>query len=319
LTQSQPHEFARSSARPYAYLSLAAAVATISLKLWAYWLTGSVGLLSDAIESFINLVAAVVAIWALTLAIRPPDAEHAFGHSKAEYFASGAEGLLILVAAIGIGVTAWDRLLHPHQLEQVWIGLAISVLASVINGATALTLLRAGRRLRSITLYADAHHLLTDVWTTAGVLVGISLVKLTGLLVLDPLVALLVAVNIIWTGIKLLRQTAHGILDSAIPQADQDTIDTILSGYKDRGVQFHELRTRIAGRQRFVSAHVLVPGEWSVQRGHDLCEEIELKIMAALPDTTVFTHLEPVEDTLSWADLGLRGHPGADTNPETGV
>jgi cation diffusion facilitator family transporter len=319
LTHSQSHKFAQPSARPYAYLSLAAAVATISLKLWAYRLTGSVGLLSDAIESFINLVAAVVAIWALTLAIRPPDAEHAFGHSKAEYFASGAEGLLILVAAIGIGVTAWDRLLHPRQLEQVWIGLAISVLASVINGATALTLLRAGRRLRSITLYADAHHLLTDVWTTAGVLVGVSLVKLTGLLVLDPLVALLVAVNIIWTGIRLLRQTAHGVLDSVIPQTDQDTIDTILSGYKDRGVQFHELRTRMAGRQRFVSVHVLVPGEWSVQRGHDLCEEIELKIMAALPDTTVFTHLEPVEDSLSWADLGLRRHPGADTNPETGV
>jgi cation diffusion facilitator family transporter len=299
-------------------LSLAAALTTITLKLGAYWMTGSVGLLSDAIESFINLVAAVVAIWALTVAVRPPDAEHAFGHTKAEYFASGAEGLLILLAAIAIGVTAWNRLLHPRALEQIWAGLAISVLASGINGATAMILLRAGRRLRSITLNADAYHLLTDVWTTAGVLVGVSLVKLTGWLILDPLVALIVAANIVWTGVRLLMQTGHGVMDSVIPQSDQDVIERILSVHKGQGVEFHELRTRLAGRHRFVSVHVLVPGDWSVQRGHELCEEIELKIMSALPETTVFTHLEPLEDSASWTDQGLRRYTGTGTGTETG-
>jgi len=315
---TQSPQTRRASARPYAVLSLAAALTTITLKLGAYWMTGSVGLLSDAIESFINLVAAVVAIWALTVAVRPPDAEHAFGHTKAEYFASGAEGLLILLAAVAIGVTAWNRLLHPRALEQVWAGLAISVLASGINGATAMILLRAGRRLRSITLNADAHHLLTDVWTTAGVLVGVSLVKLTGWLILDPLVALIVAANIVWTGVRLLMQTGHGVMDSVIPQSDQDVIERILSVYKGQGVEFHELRTRLAGRHRFVSVHVLVPGDWSVQRGHELCEEIELKIISALPETTVFTHLEPLEDSASWADEGLRRYTGTGTGTETG-
>jgi cation diffusion facilitator family transporter len=302
----------RPSARAYAFLSLAAAVITITLKLGAYWMTGSVGLLSDAIESFINLVAAVVAIWALTLAIRPPDAEHAFGHTKAEYLASATEGFLILAAAIWIGVAAWGRLLHPRPLDQIWAGLAISVVAAGVNGATALILLRAGRRLRSITLYADAHHLLTDVWTSCGVLVGVSMVRLTGWLILDPLVALLVAINIVWTGVRLLRQTAHGVLDSVIPQADQEIVDAILSGYKGQGVEFHAIRTRLAGRHRFVSLHVLVPGEWSVQRGHELCEEIELRIVSALPETTVFTHIEPVEDSASWADEGLHRQTGTD-------
>ena len=310
---NQPQKKKQRSARTYAVLSLAAALTTITLKLGAYWMTGSVGLLSDAIESFINLVAASVAIWALTLAVRPPDAEHAFGHTKAEYLASATEGFLILVAAIGIGVTAWERLLHPRPLEQVWAGLMISVVASGVNGATAWILLRAGRRLRSITLHADALHLLTDVWTSAGVIVGVGLVRLTGVLIFDPLVALLVAVNIVWTGVRLLRQSAHGVLDSVIPQADQDVIDTILADYKDRGVEFHAIRTRLAGRHRFVYFHVLVPGEWSVQRGHELCEEIEQRIVSALPETTAFTHLEPVEDSASWADQGLHRSTGSDT------
>lgn len=307
------------SGRPYAILSLAAALTTIALKLGAYALTGSIGLLSDAIESFINLVAAVVAIWALTVSVRPPDAEHEFGHTKAEYFASAAEGLMILVAALAIGVTAWNRLFQPRELQQVWTGLAISVLASIVNGVTAMILLRAGRRLRSIALHADAHHLMTDVWTTAGVLIGVSLVKLTGWLILDPLVALLVAANIVWTGVRLLMQTGHGVMDTVIPQPDHNEIEKILSGYKGQGVEFHELRSRVAGRHRFVSVHVLVPGSWTVQHGHELCEELELRIMAALPDTTVFTHLEPVEDKLSWADLGLRRRTGASTGTGTGA
>ncbi|MBI5868373.1 MAG: cation transporter [candidate division Zixibacteria bacterium] len=295
----------RSSARSYAFLSLAAAIATIALKLVSYWVTGSVGLLSDAIESFINLVAAAVAIWALTVSVRPPDDEHAFGHTKAEYFASGAEGLLILVAALGIGVTAYDRLLHPRELGQVWLGLSISVVASVVNGATAVILMRAGRRLRSITLTSDARHLLTDVWTTGGVLIGVGLVELTGWLPLDPLVAMLVAVNIAWTGIRLLLQTGHGVLDSAVPKEDRDAIEEILAGYTESKLEFHDVRTRLAGTHRFVSLHVLVPGHWSVQRGHELCEDIEHRIVAILPDTTVFTHLEPVEDPASHADRGL--------------
>jgi cation diffusion facilitator family transporter len=293
------------AARTYALLSVGAAVVTIALKMGAYVVTGSVGLLSDALESLANLAAALIAVWALTLASRPPDAEHAYGHTKAEYFASAFEGILILIAALGIGLTAWERLLHLRPLEQVWLGLTISLAASTVNGAVALILLRAGRRLRSITLVADAHHLLTDVWTSVGVVVGIVLVQLTGWLVLDPLIALLVAANIIWTGVRLLRDTAYGVLDTVLPPADQARIAAVLKPYKDAGIVFHALRTRGAGQRRFVSLHMLVPGGWTIQRGHALAEQIERAIIAALPKTTVFTHLEPVEDPVSWEDQTL--------------
>jgi cation diffusion facilitator family transporter len=293
------------SARSYALLSVGAALITIILKASAYWLTGSVGLLSDAVESLVNLAAALIAVWALTLASHPPDAEHAYGHSKAEYFASAVEGVLILVAALGIGLTAWERLLHLRPLEQVWLGLAISLAASTVNGAVALVLLRAGRRLRSITLIADAHHLLTDVWTSAGVIVAVVLVQLTGWLVLDPLIALLVAANIVWIGVRLLRDTGYGVLDTALPPADQARIVAVLAPHKNAGIVFHALRTRTAGQRRFVSLHVLVPGGWTVQCGHMLVEQIERSIIAALPKTTVFTHLEPIEDPLSWEDQSL--------------
>jgi cation diffusion facilitator family transporter len=300
-----PHRSVAPSARSYALLSVGAALVTIILKASAYWLTGSVGLLSDAVESLVNLAAALIAVWALTLASRPPDAEHAYGHTKAEYFASAVEGVLILVAAVGIGLTAWERLLHPWPLEQVWLGLAISLAAAAINGAVALVLLRAGQRLRSITLTADAHHLLTDVWTSAGVVVGLVLVQLTGWLMLDPLIALLVAANIVWTGVRLLRDTGYGVLDTALPPADQARIVAVLAPYQDMGIVFHALRTRTAGQRRFVSLHVLVPGGWTVQRGHALAEQIEQSIIAALPRTTVFTHLEPLEDPVSWEDQSL--------------
>lgn len=286
-------------------LSVGAALVTITLKTGAYMVTGSVGLLSDAVESLINLAAALIAVWALTLASRPPDTEHAYGHTKAEYFASAFEGLLILIAAAGIGLTAWERLLHPRPLEQVWLGLVISLVAAAVNGAVAVILLRAGRRLRSITLVADAHHLLTDVWTSAGVVVGVVLVQLTGWLVLDPLIALLVATNITWTGVLLLRDTASGVLDTALPPADQARIAAVLAPYKEAGIVFHALRTRTAGQRRFVSLHILVPGAWTIQRGHALAEQIECAIIAALPKTTVFTHLEPVEDPVSWNDQTL--------------
>lgn len=295
----------RQTARSYAFLSIAAAIVTIALKFGAYLLTGSVGLLSDAIESIVNLVAALVALWALTYAAKPADAEHAFGHSKAEYFSSGAEGALIVVAAISIAFEAWGHLLHPEPLTQLGLGLALSLFATAINGVVAFVLLRAGRRLRSITLRADAHHLFTDVWTSGGVILGIFLVKVTGALVLDPIVALLVAANIVWTGFRLLQETSSALLDAALPKEEIDAIHLILNEYKRQDIQFHALRTRIAGMRRFVFFHVLVPGSWTVRQGHDLCEAIELAISRTLPLTHVTTHLEPLEDPASWEDQEL--------------
>lgn len=292
-------------ARSYVWLSIAAAVVTIALKAGAYQLTGSVGLLADAIESGVNLVAALVALWALTLAARPPDAMHMFGYSKAEYFSSAAEGGLIIMAAISIAIAAGERLFNPAPLAQIGLGLALTLLATLVNGVVALILLRAGRRLRSITLRADAHHLLTDVWTSAGVVLAIGLVKITGWLVLDPLIAFLVALNIIWAGLRLLRETGSGLLDASLPEEEQRTISAILAEYHVQGLQFHALRTRLAGARRFITFHVLVPGEWTVQQGHQLCEEIELAIGRALPFTSITTHLEPIEDPASWADQGL--------------
>ena len=296
------------SARFYAGLSILAAVVTIGLNFGAYLLTGSVGLFSDAAESVVNLVAAVAALWALTVAARPPDEEHAFGHSKAEYFSSGLESALILVAAAWIGVTAWGRLLDPQPLENVGLGLSITLAAAAINGGVALVVLRAGRRLRSITLRADAQHLFTDVWTSVGVVIGVLVVQLTGWLVLDPLIALLVAANIVRIGVRLLRDTAGGLLDQALPEEDQEKISSVLSSYEEKGIRFHALRTRAAGQRRFISMHVLVPGRWTVQRGHDLSEEIEKDLASVLDQSTFFIHIEPSEDPASFADQNLDRH-----------
>jgi cation diffusion facilitator family transporter len=293
------------SARSYAALSIIAAVMTIVLKFGAYFLTGSVGLLSDAFESIVNLVAAVAAFWALSYAAKPPDAEHAFGHAKAEYFASALEGILILIAAIGIAVAAVERLAHPQPIEQAGLGLGLALVATAINGGVAWILLQASQRLRSITLKADAHHLLTDVWTSVGVVIGIGLVSVTGWNILDPIVAILVAANIVWAGVKLLRETGAGLLDTAIPAGERQQILLIMSEYERQGIQFHAMRTRASGAYRFVSFHVLVPGAWTVQRGHDLCESIEQAISLALPGTDVTTHLEPAEDPISWDDVNL--------------
>ena len=293
------------SARFYAFLSIAAAILTIALKLGAYLLTNSIGFLSDAMESVVNLVAAVFAVWALTYAAKPPDEEHVFGHSKAEYFSSGFEGALILVAAISIAIAAIPRLLHPQPLEQVGLGLILSIIASAINGGVALILLKAGKRLHSITLRADAHHLLTDVWTSVGVILGLLLVSATGWLILDPLIAILVAINIVWTGAKLIQESSSALLDASIPLQERQIIDELLSGYDHQQVQFHAIRTRMAGMKRFVSFHVLVPGAWTVQQGHDLCEEIESKICQSLPNINVLIHLEPLEDPKSWTDQEL--------------
>lgn len=305
------------SKRFYIVLSVAAALATMTVKFIGYFLTGSVGLFSDAAESVVNLVAALVALWAITLAARPADEEHTYGHTKSEYFSSGVEGALILVAALIIAVEAIPRLVHPHPLEQVGLGLAFAVLGAVMNGVLAWFMLRAGKQQRSIALQADARHLFADVWTTAGVLIGVLLVAITGWLILDPIIALLVAVNIIWTGIRLLHETGLGLLDTALSKEDLEHVQTILDNYRAQGIVFHALRSRQAGSRRFVSFHVLVPGTWTVLKGHSMCEEIELAIRQALPETTVFTHLEPREDPLSFADQALDRAPVSDGPSET--
>lgn len=289
----------------FAWLSIAAAMLTIGLKAGAYALTGSVGLLSDALESIVNLVAAVVALIALTVAHQEPDDEHAYGHEKAEYFASGIEGGLILLAAASIAYAAIDRLIHPQPVEQLGIGLAVSVLASLINLGVAVRLRRAGREYRSITLEADARHLMTDVWTSIGVIVGVAAVAVTRWERLDPVIALLVAANIVWSGVQLVRRSALGLLDTALPAEERARIDAVLERYATGGVQFHALRTREAGSRRFMSVHVLVPGEWTVQDGHALLEKIEGDIRGGVPGLTVFTHLEPLDDPVSWADAPL--------------
>jgi cation diffusion facilitator family transporter len=291
--------------RRYAVMSIAAAVATIGLKGAAYGITGSIGLLSDALESLVNLLAAVVALIALWVAAKPADEDHAYGHNKAEYFSSGFEGALILVAAVSIGYAAVQRLLHPRPLEQAGLGLAISAVAAIINLAVSRVLLRAGRAYGSITLEADAHHLMTDVWTSAGVIAGVGAAALTEWRVLDPLVALAVAANIVRTGVNLLRRSALGLLDTALPETMRQDITAVLDAHATNGVRYHALRTRQAGRWHFISFHVLVPGHWTVQRGHDLLERIEDQVRARVPLSTVFTHLEPIEDPLSFQDQRL--------------
>jgi cation diffusion facilitator family transporter len=249
----------RASLTKFAWLSIAAAITTIVLKAVAYLLTGSVGLLSDALESIVNLVGAVMALTMLTIAARPEDDDHAYGHSKAEYFSSGVEGTLIMVAAISIGYAAIQRLITPKELEQVGLGLGVSVVASLINFGVAVVLLRASREYQSITLKANAQHLITDVWTSVGVLVGVGAVVFTGWNILDPLVALVVAANIIRTGVSIVRQSVSGLMDTAWPVEEQDKLREVLSPYLTEGVQVHALRTRQAGVRRFVTFHVLVP------------------------------------------------------------
>lgn len=293
------------SLKRYAWLSIAAALATILLKGLAWWLTGSVGLLSDALESFVNLAGAVMALAMLSLAAMPADDDHAFGHGKAEYFSSAFEGGLIFIAALSIAYAAIDRLLNPQEIEAVGIGLAVSVVATLINFATARTLMKVGRQHNSITLEADAHHLLTDVWTSAGVMIGVGLVWLTGWLWLDPAIALLVAANIVWTGWQLLRRSAEGLMDKSIPQEQIKAIEGVLEAYRKQGLDFHALRTRQAGMRAFITLHVLVPGAWTVQQGHDWLEKIEADIRCVVAHAHVTTHLEPMEDPASLFDEPL--------------
>lgn len=289
----------------YAWLSVTAAIVTLALKTVASTLTSSVGLLADALESLVNLGAAVMLLVMLRIAARPADEGHAYGHTKAEYIASAFEGLLVIVAAAGIAWTATSRLVHPRPLEHAGLGLAVTTLASGVNLLVARVLMRAARRHRSIALEADAQHLMTDVWTSAGVVVGVGLVVLTGWLALDPLIALLVAGNIMFIGGTLLTRSVLGLMDAAWPMEERAALDRVLDEFRARGIQFHALRTRRSGARRFASFHVLVPGAWTVQQGHDLLEEIEHRIAQRLAGVTIDTHLEPVEDPASYRDQGL--------------
>ncbi|NQD35503.1 cation transporter [Permianibacter sp. IMCC34836] len=286
----------------YAWLSVAAALSTMALKLIAWWLTGSVGLLSDAAEASVNLLAASFAVFALRVAALPDDDNHQYGHGKIDYFAGGYEGGMILLAAATIGYLAIDRLLHPAALEQIGFGVVFAALASLINLAVGLLLLRVGRKHRSLTLEADGHHLLTDVWTSVGVLVGLGLVALTGWWWLDPLVALLVAAHILITGVGLLRRAIAGLMDEALSTADHDILVGVLNRLVPAPLQWHALRHRQSGRQGFATVHVLVPDEWTVRRAHDLSEDIEDAVAAALPSVHISIHLEPLGDPRAYTD-----------------
>jgi cation diffusion facilitator family transporter len=302
----------RSRLGRFAGLSIAAAIATIALKVAAWRLTGSVGLLSDALESLVNLVAAVMTLVMVAIAARPPDEAHAYGYGKAEYVSSGAEGAFIVIAAGGIVWAAVGRLLHPQPVEQIGVGLALSVGASLVNLGVGRVLIAAGRRHHSIALEADGRHLMTDVWTSAGVVAGIAAVAATGWTRLDPIVAIAVAIQIVWTGVTLIRRSWIGLLDRALPDEELAAVRAVLERHAGDGIRFHALWTRQAGARRFVSMHVLVPGDWSVRRGHELLERIEHEVSAALPNAHVFTHLEALEDPASFADQHLdRVLPGS--------
>lgn len=295
------------SLKKFVYISIAAAILTIALKLIAYHLTNSVGLLSDAMESCVNLVAAVVALIMIRLAEKPPDQEHEFGHNKAEYFSSAIEGGLIVLAAFSIIWSAVPRIIHPQPLENLSGGLLIAVAASLINLAASTILIKNGKKYNSITLEADGKHLMTDVLTSAGVLLGIGLMKLTGWLRIDGIVAIGVAINIIWTGYQLLKRSALGLLDTALPKEELDNIRLVLEKYEQQNIQFHSLMTRQSGQRKFILVHILMPGTMDIQQGHNLAEKVENDIRMLFPNTqtTVFTHLEPIEDPVSMLDISI--------------
>lgn len=295
-----------SKLKMFAWLSVATAIVTIVLKLAAWYITGSVGLLSDAAESVVNLVAALIAVGVVTVAERPADEDHHYGHSKAEYFSAGVEGAMIFVAAAFILVVSVERIINPVPLESLGIGLGISIIAAVINGIVGMALIRAGANHRSPTLKADGKHLITDVITSVGVVVGLTLAWLTGWVILDPLVAIGVGINILVIGYKLVRESGMGLMDATLPEEDNQAIEEVLDRHRQPGmVDFHELRTRESGRWRFVEFHALVPGDWSVDRGHDLVEKVEQEIHEALPHTHIASHLEPIEDERAYNDVRL--------------
>ncbi|WP_338572953.1 cation diffusion facilitator family transporter [Arachnia propionica] len=297
---SEPLDLSR-----YGWLAVAAAFATILLKAGAWLVTGSVGLLADAAESLVNLVAAAVALIVLKVAARPADANHNFGHTKAEYFSAAVEGVMIFVAAISIVVFALQRLVFPQPIESLGIGLMISMIASVLNGAVALVLLRAGKRHHSITLTADGKHLMTDVWTSVGVLVGIVLVWMSGWSWLDPVIAIAVGINILFTGYGLVKESTEGLMDASLPERDNERLRMILTRRAGAGIAFHQMRTRVSGARQFMDFHLLVPDDWSVKQGHDFLEDLSDEIVAEFPRMNVTGHIEPINDPRSYAHEGM--------------
>jgi len=295
------------SLKKFVYISIAAAILTIALKLIAYLLTNSVGILSDAMESCVNLVAAVVALIMIRLAEKPPDQEHEFGHNKAEYFSSAIEGGLIVLAAFSIIWSAVPRLIHPQPLENIGVGLLVAVGASLINLAASRILLKNGKKHNSITLEADGKHLMTDVLTSGGVLLGIGLIKLTGWMRLDGIVAIGVALNIVWTGYQLIKRSAMGLLDTSFPKDEMDSIRRVLENYEQQNIHFHSLMTRQSGQRKFIFVHILMPGSMDIQQGHNIAEKVENDLRMLFPNTqtTAFTHLEPVEDPASMLDISI--------------
>jgi cation diffusion facilitator family transporter len=285
----------KSPTRRAILLSISASIVTMALKLGAYVFTDSVSLLSDAMESSVNLVAALVAFIALTIADRPADRSHAYGHDKAEYFSSGVEGALILVAAGLIIYAAVMRFLHPTPLNDLGLGLSIALVASGVNLGVSRFMLRMAKRYDSISLEADAHHLMTDVWTSVGVVAALGVVALTppAWIILDPIIAVLVGLNIIRTGVNLMRRSVAGLMDSSLPESEIQKFEDAIRASLDPGTEYHSLRTRKSGSRRFVDLHVTVPGDLCVAEGHDRCERIEAEIGKCLPKTSVSTHLEP--------------------------
>jgi cation diffusion facilitator family transporter len=290
----------------FLYLSIAAGVATILLKFYAYHITGSMGFMSDALESFVNLFAAVFGLVMLNISQKPADEGHEFGHSKAEYFSSAMEGALILIAALSIILSAIPRIIEPKPLENLNTGLLFSLLASVVNLVVGLTLIKNGKEKRSLLLEADGRHLMTDVWTSAGVIAGIVIVKFTGWLIIDPVIAILVALNIIYTGYKLIGRSASGLMDATIPEEDLRKIRVYLDSLQEKQIEYHSLMTRTAGQRKFISLHLLVPGEWTVKQGHDCADDVEETIIGLFDEpVTVSTHIEPVGDPSSMKDIGI--------------
>ncbi|HBG57120.1 cation diffusion facilitator family transporter [Proteiniphilum sp. UBA1028] len=290
----------------FLYLSIAAAIVTILLKFYAYHVTGSMGFMSDALESFVNLFAAVFALIMLNISQKPADEGHVYGHSKAEYFSSATEGALILVAAFSIIRSAIPRIMEPIPLENINTGLLFSFLASLVNMAVGLLLIKKGKQRKSLVLEADGKHLMTDVWTSVGVIAGIVIVKFTGWVIIDPIIAILVALNIIYTGYRLISRSASGLMDAAIPEEDMQKITAYLDSLQEQEIAYHSLLTRVAGQRKFISVHVLVPGDWSVQKGHDCADRIEENIGKMFDEpVTVSTHIEPVDDPVSMNDIGI--------------
>jgi cation diffusion facilitator family transporter len=303
--------------RALVLLSVLAAVVTIGLKALAYWLTQSVGLLSDALESGINLFAALTAYVSLHYSHRPADATHTYGHEKIEFFSAGLEGVLIVVAGVGTAWVAVGRLVRPEPLSALGLGAGLALGASAVNLAVGVLLVRVGRRHHSIVLEADGRHLLTDVWTSLGVIGGLVVVWLSGLHVLDPVIAILVGANILFTGLRLIRRSFNGLMDHALDAEQLDALRAAIRQSLPPGTAFHALRTRQAGASRFADFHLLVPGATSVRVAHDLAERVEAALRAALPRVEVTIHIEPIEEQASWEDNALRGiePPGVVSGP----